>query len=213
MNQLPLICVGGGGHCKSVINIAEELGYTILGILDMPEKVGSTILGYPIIGTDDDIEDYVNKAQFIITVGHIKNPNIRINIYNCLSKYNAKMATLIAPSAKISRFSHIGEGTVVLHNAVVNADARIGINCIINTFANIEHDAIIGDFCHISTSAMVNGNCVVGQNTFIGSGSILVNGIEIPANSVVGAASLMRKSQTIEGVYSGNPARLIIENK
>lgn len=35
-----LILVGGGGHCKSVIDVAESAGYTILGILDRPEEVG-----------------------------------------------------------------------------------------------------------------------------------------------------------------------------
>lgn len=211
MNELPLICVGGGGHCKSVINVAEELGYNIMGILDIPDKVGSSILGYPIMGTDDDIEFYADKAQFIITVGHIKNPNIRIKIYERLQKCNAKMATIVASSAKISRFANIGEGTVILHNVVINADASVGKNCIINTFANVEHDAIIGDFCHISTSAMVNGNCIVGEKTFIGSGSVLSNAIEVPQGSVVGAASFVRKTYTMTGVYSGNPAILKIK--
>ena len=51
----PLILVGGGGHCKSVIDVAESAGYTILGILDMPEMVGTCVLDYPVLGTDDDI--------------------------------------------------------------------------------------------------------------------------------------------------------------
>ncbi len=213
MKALPLICIGGGGHCKSVINVAEELGYTIIGILDMPDKVGSTILGYPVIGTDDDIESYVDKAQFVITVGHIKDANIRFKIYERLLRCNAKLATIVASSSKVSRFAEIGDGTVVLHNAVVNADAKIGINCIINTFANIEHDAVVGDFCHISTSAMVNGNCVVGEHTFVGSGCVLANGVSVPANSIIAAGSLMRKTHIIEGIYSGNPARLMLRNK
>lgn len=38
----PLILIGGGGHCKSVIDVAESAGYTILGILDMPEMLGTS---------------------------------------------------------------------------------------------------------------------------------------------------------------------------
>lgn len=211
MKSLPLICIGGGGHCKSVINVAEELGYSIMGVLDMPDKVGSTILGYRVIGTDDDIESYADRAQFIITVGHIKNPNIRLKIYDRLLKCNAHLATIVASTAKVSHFSEIGEGTVVLHNAVINADAKVGVNCIINTFSNIEHDAIVGDFCHISTGTMVNGNCVIGERTFIGSGSVVSNGIEVPSDSVIGAASFMRKSYSVSGIYSGNPAILKIK--
>ena len=29
-----LILVGGGGHCESVIDVAESAGYHILGVLD-----------------------------------------------------------------------------------------------------------------------------------------------------------------------------------
>ena len=49
MNK-PLILIGGGGHCKSVIEAAESAGYSILGILDMPEDVGNEVLpGYMLI--------------------------------------------------------------------------------------------------------------------------------------------------------------------
>ncbi len=51
----PLILVGGGGHCKSVIDVAESMGHSILGILDLPENVGHSMLGYLVLGTDDDI--------------------------------------------------------------------------------------------------------------------------------------------------------------
>lgn len=41
----PLLLVGGGGHCKSVIDVAESAGFTIKGILDIPENVGKDVLG------------------------------------------------------------------------------------------------------------------------------------------------------------------------
>ena len=50
MPTKPLILLGGGGHCKSVIDVAESAGYTILGILDKPELVGNKVLDYENIG-------------------------------------------------------------------------------------------------------------------------------------------------------------------
>lgn len=41
----PIILIGGGGHCKSVIEAAESSGRAIAGILDMAENVGHEILG------------------------------------------------------------------------------------------------------------------------------------------------------------------------
>lgn len=168
-----IILVGGGGHCKSVIDVAESTGYTILGILDMPEMVGTNVLGYTVQGTDDDIPTYVDKAEFIITVGHIKNNTVRKKIAERIEKAGGKLATIVASDAYVSKHATVGEGTVIMHKAFVNADSKVGKNCIINTMANIEHDAVIGDFCHISTGVMVNGGANIGNDTFIGSQSIV----------------------------------------
>jgi len=212
MMQKPLILVGGGGHCKSVVEAAESVGFQILGVLDMPENVGNEILSTKVIGTDDDIPAYVDKAEFVITVGFIKNPAIRIKLYNKIKEAGGKLANIIASTAYVSKYAVIGEGTVVLHQAFVNAGAKVGCNVILNTATNIEHDAVIGDHCHISTGAMVNGECVVGDRCFIGSQSVLANCITIGDDIIVGAGSLVRKSIKEKGIYSGNPAFMIIKN-
>ena len=208
MDSKKLILVGGGGHCKSVIDVAESAGFQIQGILDINENVGKKVLGYSIVGTDDQIPDYVNDAVFIVTVGHIKDAALRIKLHQKIVDAGGRLATIIASTAHVSKYAQIGEGSVIMHQAVVNADAIIGRGCIINTFSNIEHDAKIGNYCHISTGAMINGNCVVGNETFFGSQSVMVNGIEITAGCVIGAGSLVRKNITQKGIYSGNPALL-----
>lgn len=206
-----LICIGGGGHCKSVIDVAESAGFRIKGILDIPELVGTTVLGYPIIGTDDQIEEYINNSVFIVTVGHIKDVTLRIKLHQKITGLGGTLATIIASTAHVSKYAQLGEGSVIMHKAIVNADAIIGQGCIINTFANIEHDSVIEDFCHISTGAMINGNCKVGSETFVGSQSVLSNGIEIVSGCLIGAGSFVRKNITKKGVYSGNPAILKIK--
>lgn len=206
-----LILIGGGGHCKSVIEVAKSTGYTILGILDIPEEIGKQVLDYKIIGVDDDIPQYIDKAEFIITVGFIKNSTLRIKLYNQVLEAGGKLATLIASTAHVSEYATLGVGTVVMHQAFVNAGAVIGNNVIINSFANIEHDVHIGNQCHISTGTMVNGDCRVGDNCFIGSQSVLVNGIMVCPDVIVGAGSLVRKSICQSGIYSGNPAVLKIK--
>lgn len=213
MNQKNLILLGGGGHCKSVIDVAESAGYNILGVLDMPEEVGKSVLDYKVIGTDDDIPQYVDKAEFIITVGFIKNPVTRVRIYNKVKEAGGKLATIVASTAHVSRYATLGEGTVVMHQSVVNAGAHVGANCIINTFCNIEHDAAIDDQCHISTGTMVNGDCKVAERVFIGSQSVLANGITVGEDIIIGAGSVVRKSIFEKGVYAGNPAILKIKSK
>lgn len=210
----PLILIGGGGHCKSVIEVAESAGYEIKGILDMPDEVGKEVLpGHTVIGTDDEIPQYVEECDFIITVGFIKNPALRIKLYNKVKAAGGRLATIIASTAYVSKYAELGEGTVIMHHAFVNAGAKIGDNCIINTFVNIEHDAEVGNQCHISTGTMVNGECKIGENCFIGSQSVCANCIEIASDIIVGAGSVVRKSIRMKGIYAGNPAILKIKAK
>lgn len=211
MDEKNLILLGGGGHCKSVIDVAESAGYNIFGVLDMFEDVGKPVLDYKVIGTDDEILQYVDKAEFFITVGFIKNPAIRNKLYNKVKEVGGRFATIVASTAHVSKYATIGEGTVIMHQAIVNAGAQIGANCIINTFTNIEHDAFIGAQSHISTGTMVNGDCKVGERVFIGSQSVLSNGIEVGDDIIVGAGSVVCKSISQKGIYAGNPAILKIK--
>lgn len=205
----PLIFIGGGGHCKSVIDAAESMGAHILGILDLPSSAGTTCLGYKVIGTDDDIPRYAGSCDFVVTLGFISDPSLRIRLHELVRKAGGQFATIIASSAHVSAHAVIGEGTVVLHNACVNAGASVGEGCIINTLANVEHDAVIGDYCHISTGVMVNGGCKVGERCFLGSGTVVCNATSITRDCTVGAGSLINHDIEIPGIYTGFPARRI----
>jgi len=209
MQNKPLILIGGGGHCKSVIDVAESAGYTILGILDKTELFGTSVLAYKVMGTDDDIPQYVDKAEFVITVGQIKSSTLRRKLALLVKNAGGKLATIVAPDAHVSKYAEIGEGTVVMHKAVVNTGAKIGTNCIINTMANIEHDVQVGDFCHVSTGTMVNGDCIIGNRCFIGSQSVLSNGITVCDDAIIGAGSYVNDSICTNGVFIGSPVKLI----
>jgi sugar O-acyltransferase (sialic acid O-acetyltransferase NeuD family) len=205
-----LILIGGGGHCISVIDVIDENKFNILGILDLPENVGEEVLGRKIIGTDDNIADYVNSALFVVTLGFLDNdptPTLRTNIYNKVIEFGGKFATIISPHAYVSKYAIIEEGTVVMHKACINANAHIGKNCIINTFANIEHNCTIGDHATISTGAMINGDCIVGSLVFIGSQCVLSDKVIIPNNTIIGSNSFVNKSLPTSGIYWGTPAK------
>jgi sugar O-acyltransferase (sialic acid O-acetyltransferase NeuD family) len=204
-----LILVGGGGHCKSVIDAAESSGFRIKGILDIPANIGKKVLNYNIIGSDDDILKYAKDAFFVVTVGQLDNADLRIKLHDRILNAGGKLAIIIASSAYVSKHALLGEGTVVLHHATVNANACIGKGCIINTLSNIEHDVVVGDFTHISTGVMINGECKVGSFVFVGSQSVLKHGVLLADNVVIGAGTFVKNDVLSNGVYVGKPAQRI----
>lgn len=203
----PLILLGGGGHCKSVIEAAESKGQTIAGILDLPDTVGKEICGYPILGTDDDIPSYIGEHDFVVTIGFIGNASKRQSIIRKVEEADGSFGTVIASSANVSPYATVSQGTVVLHNASINAGARVGRNCIVNTAANVEHDVVLEDNVHVSTGAMVNGDAKIGSDTFIGSGSVIVNGISICQGCTIGAGGVVTDDIALPGTYVGVPAK------
>lgn len=194
MKKTPIILVGGGGHCHSCIDVIEkEDRFTIVGVVDLPGKQGQTILGYPVIGTDDDLPNLVNpETAFLITIGQIGSPSMRKILYRKLKELNATLPVIISPLAYVSPHARVAEGTIVLHGVIINACASIGTNCIINTNSLIEHDSVVGDHCHIATGAIVNGGVDVGDETFLGSGAVTRQNTSIPAGSFVKANAIVR---------------------
>lgn len=176
-----ILLIGGGGHCKSVIDVIEqENKYEIAGIIDKQELIGQFVLGYEIIGCDDDLAELFETYKCaIITIGQIKTNEIRVKLFHRLKEIGYRLPVIKSPLAYVSKHSTVGEGTVIMHHALINADAYVGQNCIINTKALIEHDSVVEDFCHISTSAVINGGVVVRKNSFVGSNVTTKEYIEI----------------------------------
>lgn len=204
-----LILIGGGGHCKSCIDVIEqEAKYEIVGIIDLPEKKGEKISGYEVIGNDNEYEKFIQLGyDFLVTVGQIKTASVRKQIFEKLKSQKAKIATIISPLAYVSKNASVNQGTIIMHKAFVNSGAQVGENCILNTACVIEHDVEVREHCHVSTSSVINGDCKIGNETFIGSNSTILNQINIGSNVVVGAGSVVIHNITDNSTIVGVPAK------
>lgn len=206
-----IILVGGGGHCKSCIDVIEAEGrFKIAGIIDTEEKQHQKVLDYEVVGNDQDLPKLVtNYEYFLITIGQIKGGKKRKEKFDYLKQLGAKFPVIISPLAYVSKYASLGEGTIVMHKAFVNINATIGKNCILNSGTTIEHDVNIGDHCNISTSSVINGECCLGEKVFVGSNSVIRNNISIAEETVIGSGSVVVKTISERAVYVGNPAQRI----
>lgn len=191
-----IILIGGGGHCRSCIDVIEGQGlFAIAGIIDIPEKIGQIIFDYTIIGSEDNLPQIIKtNTLYLITIGQIKSPDTRIEKYEYIVGLGGTFPVVISPASHVSKHANIGEGTIIMHGAIVNAGARIGKNCIVNTGAIIEHDVFIEDHCHISTGATINGGTVIKRGSFIGSNAVTKEYTTIGEKSFINANSIVKVS-------------------
>lgn len=209
MKKLEIILVGGGGHCKSCIDVIEAEGlYKIKGIIDLPNRLGDSILEYPVIGNDDDLPKLAKRNNnFLITMGHLGNSSRRRELFDIIKNNGGNFPIIVSSLARVSKYAQIASGTIVMHFCLVNSNSKIDENSIINNSALVEHDVTIGKDCHISTNVKINGNCKISDNVFIGSSSTLKNGVHVTDNTIIGLGSMVVKSISKSGIYYGLPLR------
>lgn len=205
MNKKQIILIGGGGHCKSCIDVIESSSeYEIAGIIDVKEKIGSSILGYEIIGCDHNLKELRQKYKYaLVTVGQIKSVVTRVKLFNLLKKLDYTMPVIIASTAYVSQHASIGEGSIIMHHVMINASVKIGRNCIVNTKSLIEHECQVSNHCHLSTNSLLNGNVSISEGCFIGSSAVVANDVSISKNVIVGMGALILNSIDKPGVYLG----------
>lgn len=191
-----LILIGGGGHCRSCIDVIETEGrFAIRGIVDANTNLHAPILDYELLGGEDSIERLTKSCgHFFVTVGQIKEWKPRVRLYEYLKSLHVTIPTIISPLAHVSKYAMLDEGSIVMHHAIVNSGASVGKNCILNSKSLIEHDVVIEDHCHISTAAVINGATRVRRCSFVGSSASIREGVEIGENCIVGAGRVVMGS-------------------
>lgn len=205
-----LLLIGGGGHCKSVLDsILPSNEYTGIGIIDKNESSSGSVLGIPIIGCDDDLSKLYHDGYHYayVTVGSTGEQSLRIKLYKMLETIGFEIPNIIDLTAIVSSHVKMERGIFIGKNVVVNAGTSIMDGSIINTASTIEHDCIISQFCHIAPKSLLCGEVEVGDNTHIGAGSVIKQQIKIGSNSIIGMGSVVLKDIKSNVVAYGNPCK------
>lgn len=207
-----ILLIGGGGHCKSVLDSILQLKeYSEIGIIDKTENIGGTILEIPIIGCDNDLSELYHAGYHhaFVTVGSIGNPSLRIKLYKLLEKIGFEIPNIIDMTAIVSDYVKMGRGIFIGKNAVINVGTYIEDGSIINTASTIEHDCIINKFCHIAPGAVLCGEITIGENTHIGAGSVIKQQVKIGSNAIIGMGSVVLKDIGDNLKAYGNPCVIV----
>ena len=207
MNDLPLIILGGGGHAKVIIDTALALGAEILGLTDPDTtKHGKEILGISIVGDDAWVERNYSPNQICLICGH-GNIHTSHKLYEHFLAQGFKFATLLHPSAIISREVKIADGTVVMAGVIIQPSVQIGSNVIINTGAQVDHDSIIGSHTHIAPGAIVSGGVCIGESTMVGCGTKIIESIKIGSYVKIAAGTVVTQNIDDNKKVKGVPGK------
>lgn len=191
-----IVLYGASGHGKVIWEILESNGITPVCVWDDADKE-------PLWNLMVTKPGKLNDEKLILSIG-----DNRIRKLIACRYGNDNFTSAIHRLATISIRSKIGVGTVVMANAVLNADSIIGVHCILNTASVVEHDCSLGDFVHLSPHATLCGNVTVGEGTHIGAGAVVIPSISIGKWCTIGAGTVIIRDVPDGAIVVGSPGRI-----
>ncbi|TWO33975.1 acetyltransferase [Seonamhaeicola sediminis] len=197
---------GASGHAKVVLDVINSNNDTLGGIFDDDTNKNS-FLDIPYLGQYEKHNEFSNDSKFLVSIGD--NSLRKLVVQRIKQDFFKSCHNL----SIVSKYSEIGLGTVVMANAVINAEASIGNHCIINTAAVVEHDCYIEDFVHISPNATITGNVTIGEGSMIGANTVVKQGTKIGKWSIIGAGAVIIEDVPDFATVVGNPGKIIKYNE
>lgn len=211
-----ILILGAGGHAKVIVDIVDLQGkYNLVGIIDQNLAEKKPLLGYPLLGKEEDLPKLIKEHAIKGIIIAIGDNFIRSKAATRIKeKYpELSFSTAIHPKTIIARDVEVGEGTVIMAGVSVNPGSTLGIFCILNTNSILDHDSSMGDFSSLAPGVTVGGDCIIGGYSAIGIGATILHGIQIGEHSVIGAAALVNKRIPPYTVAHGLPAKEIRARK
>lgn len=199
---MKLAILGASGHGKVVADTALQAGWHEVVFFDdaWPERSHNGC--WSVIGDTQALLQRLDEFQGVI-VG-IGNNRIRLTKTRELAAQNARLVSVVHPSAVISSHAVLGRGSVVFAGAVIQVDSQLGEACIVNTRACVDHGCRLADGVHICPGVSLAGLVEIGEASWVGIGSSVKQLVRLGSNVIVGAGAAVvcnvPDGQTVIGV-------------
>ena len=211
-----LVVLGAGGMCADILDTILDLnaarsgpGFECVGLLDdNPVLQGSAVHGLPVLGPLSSAGQF-GDCLFVNGIGNPSNYFDRERIIGRTGMPLARFASLIHPTASVSRTARVGHGVVIFQHVSVTANVRIGDHVVILPNTVVSHDDQIGDFTCVAGGVKVSGGVRVGRGCYLGTGCAIIGGIEIGDGALIGMGSVVLRDVAPNTVVAGNPARFL----
>jgi len=195
-NSRSLVIYGGGGHGKSIIEMVQALDtYEIAGVIDDVLAPGSLVMGVPVLGDAQVLEDLVLSGTRLAVnaVGGIGDLETRVKIFQVLKRAGFDFPTLVHPTATVEPSARLSPGAQIMPHAYVGTQAWIGFGVIVNNGAIVSHDCQIGDYSGLAPGAMLAGEVEIGKRVQVGMGVTINLCLSVGEGSLIGNSAVIKQ--------------------
>lgn len=215
-----IIILGTGGNCIDILDTINDINragksnkFQCLGFLDDDKsKWGKVFGGAKVLGPLESAKKY-KQAFFVNGIGSPSNFWRKEDIISRTGIGLDRFASIIHPTASVSKMAKLGYGTIIFQNVTITNNALIGNHVIILPNTVISHDDIVGDYTCITGGVCISGNVNIGQSCYLGAGCSIINDVNIGEYSMIGMGSVVLHDVKPNSIMVGNPAKWLRNTK
>ncbi|MFJ7747162.1 acetyltransferase [Peribacillus sp. NPDC097295] len=207
-----IVIYGSGGFGREVLELLKNINsfkkeWNILGFLDdLSDTHGNLINGYPILGGENWLKEYISSISIVIAIG---NPSKRKIVSKRLQMTNVKFPNLIHPSVIMSDTVKLGTGNIICAGNIITTDIQIGDFTVINVSSTVGHDVIIQNYVTVLPGCNISGNVFIGECADVGTNCTIIPNVKVGSSSIIGAGATIIKDIPSNCTAVGSPARPI----
>lgn len=211
-----LIIIGGMGNGTVAASTVEDINaikkeWEIIGFLNDFEK--EPINDYPVLGKIDRatakefLED--DDVYFLYTLISTKMNYKFLHKLTDLQIPDEKFATIIHPTAVVSKFATIGHGVSIQPFVSVGPNVTIGNHVQIYAQVLIGHNTRLENYSYVANNACVGASVHLKEGAYLGTNCSLLENVTIGEWALVGIGAVVLKDVQSYTKVVGNPARVI----
>lgn len=211
-----LIIIGGYGNGTVVQSTVEDINkikkeWELLGFLNDREK--GMINGLPVLGevSRETVEKYLKDEDvyFYYSLISVKLNHKFLFKLEDLNIPLERFATLIHPTAVVSKFAKIGRGVSI--HPFVSVGPNVEMGNFIHVFAQslVGHGAKLEDFSYVANNACIGADVVLKKGAYLGTNATTREFLTLGEWSVTGMGAVVINDVADHSTVVGNPAKEI----
>jgi sugar O-acyltransferase (sialic acid O-acetyltransferase NeuD family) len=201
----PLLIFPCNGNGIEAVDGLGEAWHCIGFVDDTPAKQAQGCMGVSVYSRT--AFEHAPDAAVLAVPGGPASFRTRRAVIESLGLHEGRFATVIHPSASVSRSARIGRNVLVMAGVVITSNAVIGDHVSVLPNSVIHHDSVVGAWSLIGSNVTVAGAVQIGENCYVASGSTLKNGVSLGAGCLIGLGSNVLSDVASMTTVVGNPAR------
>jgi sugar O-acyltransferase (sialic acid O-acetyltransferase NeuD family) len=203
----PVLILGPTEYALELRDVVDDVpGFEVDGFIEAEKRErADQHHGGMAVHWVDDIGEFANSHEAVCALG----TTLRSSFVERVESLGMRFATVVHPTANVSKQAALGEGVIVGVGCLVAAYARIGRHVRLNRGAILGHHLEIEEYATIQPGANIASGVHVGRATYIGMSATVLDGIKIGAHSIVGAGAVVTKDVPDHVQVVGVPARIV----